>query len=182
MSKICIKCGNVIPDGMDVCPNCGREEYDDSNLQNVLNELGLDMDENQNQSEKADSSVEEDEPTIRLPQVGADSDADKKDAEDTDSEETAEASETEDTIEAILGGAMKSMEPAKKEKSVKKQATKKRPEKKEKGKSADGAPKRTGAVQEEEETQKNSGGGNWRCDRLDYCAACDWLRCGIYAV
>lgn len=156
MSKICIKCGNVIPDGMDVCPNCGREEYDDSNLQNVLSELGLDMDENQNQSEKADSAAEEDEPTIRLPKVGADSDADKKDAEDTAAEEEVEAAETEDTIEAILGGAMKTMEPEKKEKSAKKQATKKRPEKAEKRKSADGTPKRAGAAPEEEGVQKNS--------------------------
>lgn len=34
MSKICEKCGNMIPDGVDVCPNCGRE--DDSAIAAVM--------------------------------------------------------------------------------------------------------------------------------------------------
>ena len=37
MSKICEKCGNMIPDGSDVCPNCGRE--DDTSIEAVLSEL-----------------------------------------------------------------------------------------------------------------------------------------------
>ncbi len=37
MSKICEKCGNMIPDGSDVCPNCGRE--DDASIEAVLSEL-----------------------------------------------------------------------------------------------------------------------------------------------
>ncbi len=37
MSKICEKCGNMIPDGVDVCPNCGRE--DDSAIAAVMNDL-----------------------------------------------------------------------------------------------------------------------------------------------
>lgn len=54
MSKICVKCGNVIPDGVDVCPNCGHEEYDDSNLQNVLNEIGLSLDDDGEQTPSDD--------------------------------------------------------------------------------------------------------------------------------
>ena len=37
MSKICEKCGNMIPDGVDVCPNCGRE--DDAAIEAVMNDL-----------------------------------------------------------------------------------------------------------------------------------------------
>ena len=44
MSRICEKCGNVIPDGMDSCPNCGREDYNEEVLRDVLNELGIPMD------------------------------------------------------------------------------------------------------------------------------------------
>lgn len=43
MSKICEKCGNVIPDGADVCPNCGREDYNDEVLKDVLSELKLSL-------------------------------------------------------------------------------------------------------------------------------------------
>lgn len=46
MSKICEKCGNVIPDGTDVCPNCGREDYNDAALRDVLSELGIALDDN----------------------------------------------------------------------------------------------------------------------------------------
>lgn len=45
MSKICEKCGNVIPDGTDVCPNCGRENYNDEVLQGMLSELGIDLED-----------------------------------------------------------------------------------------------------------------------------------------
>ena len=37
MSKICEKCGNMIPDGVDICPNCGRE--DDGAIEAVMNDL-----------------------------------------------------------------------------------------------------------------------------------------------
>ena len=37
MSKICEKCGNMIPDGVDICPNCGRE--DDAAIEAVMNDL-----------------------------------------------------------------------------------------------------------------------------------------------
>ena len=37
MSKICEKCGNMIPDGTDICPNCGRE--DDAAIEAVMNDL-----------------------------------------------------------------------------------------------------------------------------------------------
>lgn len=37
MSRICEKCGNMIPDGTDVCPNCGHE--DDAAIEAVMNDL-----------------------------------------------------------------------------------------------------------------------------------------------
>ena len=37
MSKICEKCGNMIPDGVDICPNCGRK--DDAAIEAVMNDL-----------------------------------------------------------------------------------------------------------------------------------------------
>lgn len=45
MSKICENCGNMIPDGTDVCPGCGREIYDDAALQSILGELSIALDE-----------------------------------------------------------------------------------------------------------------------------------------
>ena len=73
MSKICEKCGNVLPEGTDVCPNCGREAYDDLDLQSTLDELGLDL-EGDLQMDASDEagSINLDEPTIRIPVVGKD--------------------------------------------------------------------------------------------------------------
>lgn len=45
MSKICENCGNMIPEGADVCPGCGRQQYSDDTLQAVLNDLSLALDE-----------------------------------------------------------------------------------------------------------------------------------------
>lgn len=47
MSKICEKCGNIIPDGLDTCPTCGRQ--DDEAIEAVMSDLadifdGLDSD------------------------------------------------------------------------------------------------------------------------------------------
>ena len=59
MSKICEKCGNVIPDGSDICPNCGREDYDDHVLQDVLEELGISLDDDLAEAlEAAEDSAE----------------------------------------------------------------------------------------------------------------------------
>lgn len=44
MSKICAKCGNVIPDGVTACPSCGREEFDTGDLRDVLSDLGIALD------------------------------------------------------------------------------------------------------------------------------------------
>ena len=44
MSKICAKCGNVIPEGSDVCPACGDESYNDEAVRSALSELELDLD------------------------------------------------------------------------------------------------------------------------------------------
>lgn len=62
MSRICEKCGNVIPDGTDSCPNCGREDYNEEVLRDVLNELGISVDaeeENEATSETTDSPASE---------------------------------------------------------------------------------------------------------------------------
>ena len=38
MSKICEKCGNMIPDTADVCPGCGRGIYNDEALAAMMND------------------------------------------------------------------------------------------------------------------------------------------------
>lgn len=148
MSKICIKCGNVIPDGMDICPNCGREEYDDSNLNNVLSELGLSMDKEAKPDTKAvDTDSTENEPTIRMPVVDEEADfvSENKDAGDS----------PEDSIEAILEDAVK--EQAKRPTAPKKQQPRKRPESSDVRKMPETRKKRPVAKQQiEEEPQKNS--------------------------
>ena len=57
MSKICENCGNMIPEGTDVCPGCGRQQYSDDALQSVLSELSFALDELQNE-EPAESAEE----------------------------------------------------------------------------------------------------------------------------
>ncbi len=59
MSKICEKCGNVIPDGTDVCPNCGREDYNDDVLRDVLNELGISLDGEESQTDSVETPQSE---------------------------------------------------------------------------------------------------------------------------
>lgn len=147
MSKICVKCGNVIPDGMDVCPNCGREEYDDSNLQNVLSELGLSMDKDAKTETKETDSTE-DEPTIRMPALDGETD-------DTPVKEDVDA-EPEDSIEAILEEAVK--EQAKRPAAPKKQPPCKRPENTNARKMAESGKKHPVSRPQpvEEEPQKNS--------------------------
>ena len=54
MSKICENCGNMIPEGADVCPGCGRQQYSDDALQSVLSELSFALDELQNEEPAAE--------------------------------------------------------------------------------------------------------------------------------
>lgn len=64
MSKICDNCGNMVPDGSDVCPGCGQEQQNnDASLHKVLNELSMALDQIQ--------SGEEDEETSETPAVEA---------------------------------------------------------------------------------------------------------------
>jgi uncharacterized protein YjdB len=44
MSKICENCGNMIPDGTDICPSCGHEGFDEAVLQEMLSQLDLPVD------------------------------------------------------------------------------------------------------------------------------------------
>lgn len=90
MSKICVKCGNVIPDGMDTCPNCGRDEYDDSDLQTVLSELGLSLDQGRGSDLSEDDGSADQEPTIRIPTLELDDDTK---SESTDVDEDADDSD-----------------------------------------------------------------------------------------
>ena len=93
MSKICEKCGNMIPDGVDVCPNCGRE--DDSAIAAVMNDLSkafadLGVSEPEKPAEKPvmpATPVTDDETILfNLDEVKeAEKKAEKK-AEDTDSQ------------------------------------------------------------------------------------------------
>lgn len=161
MSKICIKCGNVIPDGMDVCPTCGREEYDESNLQNVLNELGLSLDSDHTDPDSdpvaADSA--EDEPTIRLPELADDAAENTEDADEASEVLSEEpASEAGDSIKAILGDAIHTINPPKQEKKAKKQNAGKRPDTQGKKKTASGEKKQKESAKhpQEEKPQKNS--------------------------
>ena len=87
MSKICEKCGNVIPDDVDICPTCGSDGIEDDALKSVLDELGLAL-EGGEATAKPDSAetirislddvaagAEEDttveEPTVVLPDLNA---------------------------------------------------------------------------------------------------------------
>lgn len=61
MSKICEKCGNVIPEDVDVCPTCGSDGIEDDALKSVLSELGLSLED---EAAKADEDTDQ---TIRIP-------------------------------------------------------------------------------------------------------------------
>jgi predicted nucleic acid-binding Zn-ribbon protein len=55
MSKICENCGNMIPDGTDICPSCGHEDYDADALQEMLSQWDVPMDaEEENEPETPD--------------------------------------------------------------------------------------------------------------------------------
>ena len=54
MSKICDKCGSVIPDDLDYCPNCGTEDYNEEAFRDVLSGLGLSLED----SDSGDLGIE----------------------------------------------------------------------------------------------------------------------------
>lgn len=111
MDKICEKCGNVIPEGMDVCPNCGRETYDDADLQGVLRDLERALDGgtreqavesfNAGEIQEVRDAVETtDEPTIRIPNLSEDDFTERSEGKDTQEasiHKLIEASQTEHT-------------------------------------------------------------------------------------
>ena len=90
MSKICEKCGNMIPDGVDVCPNCGRE--DDSAIEAVMNDLSkafadLGAPEPKKPAAKPETPVTDDETILfNLDEVKEAEKKAEKQAEDTDSQ------------------------------------------------------------------------------------------------
>ncbi|MDD6024321.1 MAG: Ig-like domain-containing protein [Oscillospiraceae bacterium] len=57
MSKICEKCGNIIPEGNDTCPSCGWVDYNDEALQSALEEMLRNLDSvNADEDEEASHS------------------------------------------------------------------------------------------------------------------------------
>ena len=120
MSKICEKCGNVLPEGTDICPNCGREAFDDLDLQSTLDELGLDLEGDLPvDASDEDGSINLDEPTIRIPVVG------KDDGKEPEAPEAADASIHKLIEDAQPKQNSKSGAAAKKKKQP--EGTKKRP-------------------------------------------------------
>ena len=61
MSQICEKCGSVIPENADVCPNCGA--YTDSVLQSVLDEFEQEAEETAPEEPVPETSEEDPERT-----------------------------------------------------------------------------------------------------------------------
>lgn len=60
MSKICEKCGNIIPEGNDTCPSCGWVDYNDEALQSALEEMlkNLDSAQTEENSGASDSNAD----------------------------------------------------------------------------------------------------------------------------
>lgn len=104
MSKICEKCGNMIPDGVDVCPNCGRE--DDSAIEAVMNDLSkafaeLGTPEPKKPAAKPETPVSNDETILfNLDEVKEAEKKEEKQAEDTDSQ----------NLNAAIEAAMKQLD------------------------------------------------------------------------
>ncbi len=120
MSKICENCGNMIPDGADVCPGCGRQQYDDDALKTVLSELSFALDEIQNEG----SEVGADE-GMELPQI-EDVVLDEEAAESAGDDGAAKGSQ--------VGAAIKlTQEDTPKQNNAKKASAKKKKKKKKKG-------------------------------------------------
>jgi uncharacterized protein YjdB len=104
MSKICEKCGNMIPDGVDVCPNCGRE--DDSAIEAVMNDLSkafadLGAPEPKKPAAKPETPVSDDETILfHLDEVKEAEKKAEKPAEDADSQ----------NLNAAIEAAMKQLD------------------------------------------------------------------------
>lgn len=73
MSKICENCGNMIPDGADICPGCGRQQYDDA-LESILSELSFALDEIQ--SDDSENTSAEAPKSDAIPDLNLDDDLD----------------------------------------------------------------------------------------------------------
>lgn len=97
MSKICENCGNMIPDGADICPGCGRQQYDDA-LEDILSELSFALDEIQS-NEQEDSS-EETAKFDDVPKLNLDDDLDLGDDLNLDLDAVPKASVQEHTATA----------------------------------------------------------------------------------
>lgn len=102
MSKICEKCGNMIPDGVDVCPNCGRE--DDAAIEAVMNDLskafadlGVSEPAPKESAAPAESSVVEDDTILFRPE-------EIKDAEKQAAQ--ADSSNSADDLNSAIAAAM----------------------------------------------------------------------------
>lgn len=71
MSKICENCGNMIPDGADVCPGCGRKQYSEDALKSVLDELTASLGDIQENDARQEENQEAPAPKRVDPAIAA---------------------------------------------------------------------------------------------------------------
>lgn len=57
MSKICDHCGNKIPDGAELCPGCGKKQFEENTLENILSEFSLNQEEQQEQTDAPETEA-----------------------------------------------------------------------------------------------------------------------------
>ena len=65
MSNICEKCGSIIPDDLDFCPNCGTGNYNEEAYRGVLNGLELSLED----SEPKKLNIDEDEQLTEFDEI-----------------------------------------------------------------------------------------------------------------
>lgn len=58
MSKICENCGNMIPDGADICPGCGQKQYPEDALESILGDLSFALGELQNEEPQQEEELD----------------------------------------------------------------------------------------------------------------------------
>ncbi len=112
MSKICEKCGNMIPDGVDVCPNCGRE--DDAAIEAVMNDLSKAFADLGTPETSAPKPVEPEHGTVEDDTILFRPDEIKK-AEQQEAKQAHQDYNLSSAIEAAMNQANAADEPMKKE-------------------------------------------------------------------
>lgn len=104
MSKICENCGNMIPDGADICPGCGRQQYSEDALESILSELSFALDEIQ-----SDEPQQEQDQVFSLPQMEIPEETFEKTEEVAEEAEEEPKMPTDPVIAAIGDQSRKNM-------------------------------------------------------------------------